>query len=82
MQPLRRRDCIERPIRVQGVVFVMSLASTMRLDVNRQFFLFVNYIFSAASQKERLHREAAPGPGGGVWDVVGDDDGIGYQYSK
>ena len=34
---------------------------------------------SAASQKERLHREAAPGPGGGVCDVVGNDDGIGRQ---
>ena len=34
---------------------------------------------SAASQKERLHREAAPGPGGGVCDVVGVDDEIGRQ---
>ena len=34
---------------------------------------------NAASQKERLHREAAPGQGGGVCDVVGDDDGIGRQ---
>ena len=34
---------------------------------------------NAASQKERLHREAAPGLGGSVCDVVGDDDGIGRQ---
>ena len=37
MQTERRRDCVERPLRVQGVVFVMSLATTMGLDgVGRQ----------------------------------------------